>query len=256
MKDVVAFVHSTGTGPLLFRGVPPSIVGEREAIHHGNLGYPPAPLIPRGTQVSAQDDVAALLRRLPEGPRIHLVCHSYGGLVGLLAAQELGSRIASMFLYEPVVFQSRGEGDLDADVAKELRLFDENPWFLDDEARGGGPEWMEMFVDYWNRPGAWASFPDVMREGLLLIGWKMFMEVRSCFGQTMRLSDWSLPGVVTIAYGERSPASSRAMARGLAAGRANVRLVALPRLGHMAPLTHPDPVYAAMADHFHSAADF
>jgi pimeloyl-ACP methyl ester carboxylesterase len=250
MNDVVVFLHSTGTGPILFHDVPASVLGGRPAIHHANLGYPPGPPIPRGTHVSVQDDVAALLRRLPAEPRIHLVGHSYGGVVALLAGEELGSRVASMFLYEPVLFHALEHGVHDPDVANELRMFDKNPWFLEDEARGGDREWMEIFVDYWNRPGTWAGFPDSMQEGLLALGWKMFMEVRSCFAVKKPLSSFTLPGAVTIAFGGKSPAASRAMAHGLAAGRDKVRLVALPGLGHMAPLTDPDPVYVAMAEHF------
>jgi pimeloyl-ACP methyl ester carboxylesterase len=258
MNDVVVFLHSTGTGPILFHGVPPSVLGGRAAIHPAHLGYPPGPAIPRGTHVSVQDDVAALLRRLPAEPRLHLVGHSYGAVVALLAAKELAPRVRSMFLYEPVLFSALGDDVQDPEVAKELHSFDRHPWFLADETRGGGREWMEIFVDYWNQPGTWGGFPDAMQESLLALGWKMFLEVRSCFAPMTSLSSFMLPGAVTLAYGDRSPAASRAMARGLAAGRDNVRLVALPGVGHMAPLTDPDRVYAAMREHFvaHSAADF
>jgi len=246
--DAVVFVHSTGTGPLLFRGVPAAALGGRPAIHHANVGYPPEPLVPRGTEVSVADDVARLVAAAPDGP-VHLVAHSYGGLVAMLAADVLGPKVASMFLYEPVLFRGL-ERLADPAVAAELRTFSEQPWFLEDEARGGDRAWLELFVDYWNRPGTWASFPPPMQDALLALGWKMFMEVRSTFAQDKSVFDWTFSARTTLAYGERSPAASRATARALAEGRDAVRLVALPELGHMAPLTHPAPVHAAIAQHF------
>ena len=63
----------------------------------------------------------------------------------------------------------------------QARSFRYHPWFLTDLERGGSDDWLEMFVDYWNRPGSWRACPRRRKEETRALGWKMFQEVRSCF---------------------------------------------------------------------------
>ncbi|HVJ91730.1 MAG TPA: alpha/beta hydrolase [Labilithrix sp.] len=251
-EEVVVFVHSTGTGPFLWASVPDGVSGGRRKVLPANLGYPPKPLIARGTRVTVDDDAAEVLRAVPvDATRVHLVAHSYGALVALRTVAELEARLASMFLFEPVVFGSlRNANDVEPDASAEVRSFLDNPGFLHDEESGGRAEWLENFVDYWNYPGAWSKMPAAMREMSLAIGWKMFQEVRSCFLVDSSFEQWRIPAPTTIALGDRTTPSSRAMSRGLARGRANVTLVELPGVGHMAPLTHATHVHEELARHF------
>jgi pimeloyl-ACP methyl ester carboxylesterase len=106
-----------------------------------------------------------------------------------------------------------------------------------------------VFIDYWNRPGSWSKMPERLREQSRALGWKMFLEVRSCFFEDTPFGSWSIPAPGTIACGDRSPATSRAMARELARGRADVALVEIPGVSHMAPLTQPTLVHEALARH-------
>ena len=52
------------------------------------------------------DDEVALLEPVwrSAGPRFHIVGHSYGGAVALKAALTHGKRVASLTVYEPVLF--------------------------------------------------------------------------------------------------------------------------------------------------------
>ncbi len=249
-REVVVFVHSTGTGPFLWAGVPDAAIGGREKILPANLGYPPNPLIERGHEVTPADDAAEVLRAVPDGARVHLVAHSYGGLVALLAIREIADRVASVFLFEPVLFGAlAAASDVDREASEEARSFASHPWFLRDPEKGGRSEWLEAFIDYWNRPGSWSRMPDQMRELSLMLGWKMFLEVRAIFRDETPFDAWALPGPTTIAVGGRTTASSRAMSRRLARGRANVTLVDVPGVGHMAPLTHATQVHEELARH-------
>ncbi|MBX3198881.1 MAG: alpha/beta hydrolase [Labilithrix sp.] len=249
-REVVLFVHSTGTGPFLWAGVPDAAIGGRAKVLPANLGYPPNPLIERGHEVTPADDAAEVLRAVPDGARVHVVGHSYGGLVALQALRTLEGRVASIFLFEPVLFGAlAAASDADPEATAEARGFDSHPWFLHDPEKGGRAEWLEAFIDYWNRPGAWSRMPEQMRELSLMLGWKMFLEVRAIFRDATPFDAWALPGPTTIAVGERTTAASRAMSRRLARGRANVTLVDVPGVGHMAPLTHANQVHAELARH-------
>ncbi|MDF2691731.1 MAG: hypothetical protein K0S65_114 [Labilithrix sp.] len=250
--EFVLFVHSTGTGPFLWAGAPDVAIGGRTRLHPANIGYSPNALVERGRTLTAADDAAEILKAVPPGDApVHLVAHSYGGLVALHAIRSLGARVASVFFFEPVAFGALAVAqDIEPAAAEQARMFEQHPWFLHDMDKGGRVEWQEMFVDYWNRPGSWSKMPDSMRELSLSLGWKMFQEVRSVFFERTPFADWSLPAPTTIAFGERTTPASRAMSRALAHERPNVRLIEVAGIGHMAPLTHAAKVYDELARHF------
>ena len=249
--EAVLFIHSTGTGPFLWAGVPDAALGGREKLLPATLGYPPNAPVERGRTVVAQDDAAEVVKAVPQATtRVHLVAHSYGALVALHAVPALADRLVSVFLYEPVLFGAlAASSDADPEAVAQARSFGAHPWFLHDVDKGGRAEWLEMFIDYWNRPGSWSKMPDPMRELSLALGWKMFQEVRACFFDETPFESWKLDVPTTVAFGERTTVASRAMSRSFARGRPNVTLVDVAGIGHMAPLTHAAKVHEEVARH-------
>lgn len=261
-REAVLFIHSTGTGPALWSGVPESAVGRRRMLLPANIGYPPSAPIERGKRVTVMDDAAKVVEAVPaDAERIHVVAHSYGGLIALHTMAALRERVASVFLFEPVLFgalarltKAGGGSKEEEEAALQAQSLGSLDWFLHDEEKGGRDEWLETFVDYWNRPGSWSKMPEPMREQSLVLGWKMFQEVRACFFDETSFEDWRIAAPATIVSGDRSPVASRAMARALARGRENVAFVELPGVGHMAPLTHSAVVHAELALHMKRVA--
>ncbi len=253
-NEAVLFVHSTGTGPFLWAGVPDAAIGGRTRLLPANLGYPPNQLVERGRTVTVADDAAEVWKAVPAtASRVHVVAHSYGALVALDVIPALADRLASVFFYEPVVFgalASAGHGAaIDAEAIQQARSFAEHPWFLHDVEKGGRAEWLEVFIDYWNKPGSWARMPEQMRQLSLALGWKMFQEVRTIFFDPRPFSSFRIPAPTTIVVGERTTLASRAMSRALAHGRPDTRLVEVAGVGHMAPLTHATKVHEELARH-------
>lgn len=250
-RELVLFIHSTGTGPFLWSGVPDGAIGGRAKLLPSNLGYMPSEAIERGRTITAADDAAHVIAAVPAGAaRLHVVAHSYGALVALHALPKLGERLASVFFFEPVVFGGLTRAS-DADpVAVEQGSFVVHPWFFTDAERGGREEWLEIFIDYWRRPGSWSKMPEPLRELTRSLGWKMFQEVRACFLDEVPIDGWSVLVPTTIAYGERTTVASRAMSQAFARGRANVTLVEVAGVDHMAPLTHAGKVHGEIARHF------
>lgn len=248
------FLHSTATTPAMWQSVPDTITAgttKRCPIH---LGYPPLPPLARGVPCSAEDDAAAILAALPAGD-VHLFSHSYGGTVALALSAALGPRLRSMFLYEPVVFgalihdhaiDTGPEG-----LAEAAALTATHPWFLDD-AHGGSEAWLEVFIDYWNRPGTWQRMPPAQQAWTRSIAWKMYQEVKSVFTRVSRFDAYPIRVPTTLVMGERSPRASRAMVHGLAQVNPSVRTVELAGAGHMAPITHAPKVWALMEEHMRS----
>ncbi len=257
MNEIVLFIHSAGTTQQLWANVSAEAIGGREAVRPANLGYPPHEPVERGQTVTVADESAHLLRAISDksGP-VHIVAHSYGATVALALAESpsLRGRLASMALAEPVLFGSLitdhgGEvAAVDANAVVSAREFVSNSGLSTSE-KGGGPEWLEVFIDYWNRPGAWLRMPESMKQLSLAIGWKMFQEVRACFNAEKPFREYAIDVPTTLIMGARTTAHSRAMTHALARTH-SVRLVELAGTGHMAPATHPALVHAAIAEHF------
>ena len=85
--------------------------------------------------------------------RVHIVGHSYGGLVALRLAQCWGERVASLSLYEPVAFRMLDEDDAD--------LFDHQAVVGQGSSprgdRGVRHEAAKAFVDFWSGDGSYAA---------------------------------------------------------------------------------------------------
>ncbi|MBX7098496.1 MAG: alpha/beta hydrolase [Myxococcaceae bacterium] len=240
------FLHSTGTTTALWA----PFLGDGD-LALANLGYPPGELLARGTRATVADEVRHLLAQIPGGTEpLTLHAHSYGGLVAMELARALGDRVKSFFLVEPVLFGALALADhVDPAAAEEARTFRAHPWFLTDEARGGTREWLEVFIDYWNRPGSWARMPAELQELQELFGWKMFQEVRSVFHDARTFADWRFTQPMTLVLGERSPRASHAMTRAVAQENPQAKVVVLPGSGHLALLTHPQRFEAPLREH-------
>lgn len=235
----------------MWSAVPESAVGGREMLMPANLGYDPFPVVPRGQIVTAADETAHVLAQIPPRfDKIHVVGHSYGGLIGLHVLEALGPRAASAFFYEPVMFGALEREAKEPAAMAEAKSFTEHPWFATDDARGGTEPWLGMFIDYWNRPGSWQKMPEPMRALSIAAGWKMYQEVRAVFLTTRPFADWKIDVPTTLVRGERSTAAAREMAALLAHGRPNVTLRDLAGAPHMAPLTKPALVSEEISKHF------
>jgi pimeloyl-ACP methyl ester carboxylesterase len=249
--DAVLFLHSTGTSPLMWAAVPGDVTKDRARLTPAHLGYPPNPALARGERAGVDEDAAHVAGAVPDDvARIDVVAHSYGGFVAARLVPRLGGRLRSLFLYEPVLFGALARDEAaDPAAVRAARELAEHPWFLRDEARGGTDPWLEIFIDYWNRPGSWARMPEPLKEQTRALAWKMSQEVRSCFLAPQRFEDLAVSVPITLAMGTRSPKTSRAMAARIAAVNPQAKLVELEGAGHMAPLTHAPLVHEALRRH-------
>ncbi|MBL8739940.1 MAG: alpha/beta hydrolase [Myxococcales bacterium] len=256
MRAISLFLHSTGTGPFIWDHVAPEVHAGTDKLAPTHLGYPPNASLVRGTVVSAADDAREVLRAIPDDASdIHLFAHSYGGVVAFELLGALAGRVRSLFLYEPVMFgalanDGRHDPETDPDALREADTMLAQSWFLDDDEKGGTDPWLEMFIDYWNRPGSWSRMPGHLQDYARAAGWKMYQEVRACFYGMQSFDEPVLGDVfTTLAVGERTTKSSRAMTLALARRNPRARLVEVPKVGHMAPLTQPLVVNEPMREH-------
>jgi pimeloyl-ACP methyl ester carboxylesterase len=94
-----------------------------ELVVPNRRGFPPGPEVERVDF----DDEAAWLEQFV-APRTHLVGHSYGGVISLLAAVRRPASFRSLTVIEPPAFGvARGDPDVDRFVAGSIRLWREGP---------------------------------------------------------------------------------------------------------------------------------
>lgn len=149
-------------------------------------------------------------------------------------------------LYEPTLFAleeaqvpaPNGVDGIRHAVARAAQALDDG----DADAAAG------HFIDFWMGPGSWAATPAERKTGIA----KSVVNVRrwahALMTEPTPLAAFAaLTMPVLYLTGGQSPESAHAVARRLLPVLPRVTAQRFDGLGHMAPLTHPDTVNAAIA---------
>jgi pimeloyl-ACP methyl ester carboxylesterase len=251
----VVLLHCTGGSGNQWRGVADALTEHSSAAGYRLItpdlrGFGGSePWNGRGPMRLADD--AAIVRALADeaGEPVHLVGHSYGGAVALIAALHAPQRIRSLTLIEPAAFFLLRGGN-----AEDEALFAEIAAVGNRIASGAGcgehrPA-LEHFVDYWSGDGTWrAMAPEAQsalcrRIGAIALNFWTTTGERTPLDAVSRLSRPTL-----LLRGGRSRPIARRIIERLVWTLPNATLREIEGAGHMLPLTHPIPVAQAIGDH-------
>lgn len=180
------------------------------------------------------------------GDPFAIVGHSYGAAVALVAAFCHPRRVRALALYEPTLFSlvdadspppNDADGIRDTVVAASA--------YLD----AGDPERAaEQFIDFWMGKGSWARMPAERKPPIVASCANVRSWAHALLKEPTSLAAWrALDVPILYMTGSESPASSRAVARLLTRTLPKVEVLEFKGLGHMAPVTHPEPVNDAIA---------
>jgi len=245
----VLLVHSSGLSGDQWRRTTAELVSDGKRVFVPDLlGCGRSPAWPAGTPLSFSDDLAVLdplLAQIHEthGP-VHLVGHSYGGLLALRLAVSHPARIRTLCVYDPVAFGVLGSDDADARADLDGVSFGWGSTVPEQEA------WLRGFVDYWGGPGAWQKLSARVRAEMLRVGWVAHEEARSLLDDATPKSAYrTITAPILLVGGERSPIAARRVLQRLAEVLPNARLATLADAGHMGPISHVQPFNALLRAH-------
>ncbi len=241
----VVLLHSSGLSGRQWRRLAQGLSGAGFRATVPDLtGHGASPAWPEPTPFDFRTDVERLVAILEaEGPA-HVVGHSYGALVGLLAALSTPRQVRSLVLFEPVAF---GVLDpvTDAAALAELASVDV-PWA---EGASENDRWLRAFVDYWGGPGAWSALREEARAEFRRVRWVVREGVRTLMEDRTPASAYrALRCPVRVLTGERSTLAARTVAERLGQVIPGATVVTVPGAGHMGPLSHTELVNGAILD--------
>ena len=231
----VVCIHSNASSSGQWRGLMELLAPKFRVLAPDSYGAGKSPPY-RGA--SLRDEVALIEPLLKNAAA--LVGHSYGGAVALVAA--LAHRPRAMALYEPTLFcvvqpPSEVDGIRNAVAAAVTAL-----------GAGDTVGAARCFIDFWMGEGSFDRMPERVQAATAeqvrnIQGWQ-----DALFNEPTPLAAFAqLDMPVLLMVGAASPLSSRAVARRMQGVLPRVEMLELEGLGHMAPVTHPDQVNAAIA---------
>ncbi len=258
MSDPLPFVRSSGRGPAVLClhssgsssrqwDALASRLGNRYRVLAADLvGHGKSAGWREGEEPSLEREAERLAPILEaEAGDVHLVGHSYGAAVAVKLALALPGRVRSLCLYEPVKFRLLLDAPEPDPAGREIvAAAGEMQEALD---AGRGEDSARRFVDYWSGPGTFARIDRPQRAALAA----RMPVVMGCFtalfhDRTRRSELERLDVPALLMAGTRSPAPARGVVEHLARALPRSHRQQFHGLGHMAPVTHPEAVNAAI----------
>ncbi len=241
----VALIHSSGLGATEWRRLIRRLAPSHRVVAPSLVGYGRTCWAVDG-EPDFRTDLAlveALLSSLQ--PPVHLVGHSYGGFLALLAAARGKTPIATLAAYEPVTVGALRSA---AGFVSFAGIDDFDGLF--DLSRGGLEGFLQRFIDYWNGAGAWQQLSDKQQAVYRAVGPKIYQEVKSgSYDETPHSFYRTINAPTLLLSGETSPRDAGRACSILAETISGARHQTISGAGHMGPLTHGHTVSGLIANH-------
>ncbi|MGH6826950.1 alpha/beta fold hydrolase [Methyloceanibacter sp.] len=211
------------------------------------IGYGQSGAWPEGKVFTGQADLAVLLELANKTEKpVHLVGHSYGAALALEAARELGSKVQSLTLVEPVAFNLlRVERRPEWAEIEQLGVA-----VLSAVSNGNDRDAAAVFMRYWLGRLRWWLSPETFKAAITATIGKVALEFMILIEAGARLSDYAGATAPTLLIvGGKTRAPARAVVDMLSATLPNADMTVLKGAGHMSPFTHPSEVNRLIAGH-------
>ena len=211
------------------------------------IGYGSSDAWPQDRVFTGQADIDVILALAKKSKRpLHLVGHSYGAALALHAARELGSRVKSLALVEPVAFNL-----LRAERRPEWAEIEKlGSQVLTAVANGEDRAAAAAFMRYWLGRFRWWISPETFKAAITTTIRKVALEFMIALDADSTLKDYaSVTAPTLLVVGSKTRAPARAVTDMLGATLPNAKVSILQGAGHMSPFTHPAELNRLVLDH-------
>jgi pimeloyl-ACP methyl ester carboxylesterase len=246
--EAVLLLHSSSSSGARWRSMSEALRDRYRVLAADLLGYGGSTPWDCRQPLRTEDELVLLRAVIAHvGAPVHVVGHSYGGLLALRLALADQPLLRSLVLIEPIAFwllRQAGEHALHA----EMRSVAET--FIAAFDRGDPEAAAAPYIEYWHGPGAWAELPTAVRSYVIATAGKTRWEWATGFDVDIPLTDMARLQLPTrILCGDRTNATTRRITELLHGAIPGSDYVLIPGGRHMSPITHPDPVNAAIEAH-------
>jgi pimeloyl-ACP methyl ester carboxylesterase len=243
----VVCLHANASTSGQWRALTDALSPKYHVLAADSYGAGKSPAWPAGREAWLRDEVELLepVFQRAADPFV-LVGHSYGAAIALVAAVQHPRRVRALALYEPTLFSlidADSPAPNDADGIKGAVATASARLDVGDTMGAA-----EAFIDFWMGKGSWARTPEARRPPIAasMLGVRAWAHALTNEPTPLAaFRDMKIP--VLYMKGTESPASSLGVARLLAPALPRVEVIEFKGLGHMGPVTHPEPVNWAIA---------
>ncbi len=244
----VVCLHSNASSSSQWRALTERLAPAFHVLAPDGYGAGKGPPWPAERPLTLRDE-AALLEPVFEraGPPFALVGHSYGAAVALVAAVQQPRRVRALLLYEPTLFSLvDAERPPPNEVDGIRRAVQQAVAAVTSGDPGSAGE---HFIDYWMGSGSWRTRSEAQRCAIEATIANVQAWGRAVFEEPTSLQAFAaLRMPVLLMVGKQTQPSARAVARQLVTALPQLELVEFEDIGHMGPITHPEPINAVVED--------
>ena len=232
----VLLLHSSASTNAMWAPIIDVLKARFRVIAPDLVGYGRTDPWPAGQEFAPAQEVRLLeplVQHQPGG--VHVVAHSYGGVVALHLTLTCGAAIRSLTLIEPVAFFV-------------LRALGERAAFAEIEAVGntytarmvaGETEVaLRGFIDYWGGAGAWDAMEEPLRAQIRRSAGKIVLDFQVTLTDPGLAALRTLRLPVRLLSGDRSRLPTMRIAALLAKELPNASLQVVTGADHLLPITH------------------
>lgn len=212
-------------------------------------GYGETEPVDGPTALTVDDEAAAVFAIISGIPdKVHLVGHSYGGVIALQAALSEPERFRSLTLLEPATYAILAEAGA-PDLAKTVEAV--NFAFIHDVRAGNRETALADYIDFYNgKSGAWAAMGEKAQGKLLAVADNVVAGLSASHSNRFTLADYAAITLPTrIASGAQTDPIHAFLAEAIANSISKASHQIMPNAGHMLSLTHPTETAGIILDH-------
>lgn len=249
-RSAVVALHSTASSGLQWKALKSDLEGRHDVIAPDLPGYGKNAISGDSVPCCVADAAAPIIDDISKfGQPVHLVGHSYGGMVALKISLARPDLIKSLTLYEPAGFHLLKTGE-----QGDRQLHDEISHVagtLNESLEIGRPEiGMECFINYWNGDKAWDQLAAHSKQKIATLAPTIMADFSCIFAEDWPVEELRALEIPTLMLmGLESPAMAQRVACIIADTLPNARLAMLPELTHMAPVFEPQWVNPRIIEH-------